>query len=66
MNWVKIEPGCEMPEDCEIVLISDGEDWTQACHSFGKFYPVDSEGYMGISDEIGGVSHWARVELPNN
>ena len=53
-----------MPQPSEIVLISDGDDWTHACYSFGKFHPVDSEGYAGMSDEIGGVTHWARPALP--
>lgn len=64
IGWIEVKPGCEMPQDGEIVLISDGDDWTHACHWFGKFHPVDSEGYAGMSDEIGGVTHWARPALP--
>lgn len=66
MDWVKIEPGCEMPDINEVVLLSDGDDWMSACHSHGKFHPVDSEGYAGMSDEVSGETHWARVKLPNN
>lgn len=66
MDWVRIEPGCEMPEDGEIVLISDIDDWVIAIHSFGKFYPVDEYGYACMSDTLDGAKHWARPELPKN
>lgn len=66
MDWVKIEPGCEMPDDLEGVLISDGEDWKESCYAADRFHPVDSDGYVGMSDSFECVTHWARVELPNN
>ncbi len=64
MDWIEIKTSCEMPKTGEIVLISDGDEWTHACYSQGKFHPVDSEGYAGMSDEVTGATHWARPELP--
>lgn len=65
MKWIEIVSGCEMPKPWECVIICDGEDWTHACHVSGRFYALDSESYSDMTDHIRGVTHWARVELPD-
>lgn len=66
MKWVKIEDGCEMPEHCEIVVVTgtNDESWWPASHILGAFHPVDEDMYACMYDELRGVTHWARVELP--
>ncbi|MFB9112109.1 hypothetical protein QSH39_014630 [Xanthomonas arboricola pv. corylina] len=58
MEWIKIEPGCEMPAEGETVLTFNSyRQWSEGEHSCARFY-VDA----GL--EIEGVTHWMRVELP--
>lgn len=65
MKWVKIEDGCEMPEDMEIVICYGGNgEWQSLAYNGGKWYPVDEDLYACMSDEVIGVTHWAGVELP--
>ena len=65
MKWVRIEDGCEMPEDMEIVIACNGDgEWQSLVYSCGKWHPVEEDLYAGMSDEAVGVTHWARVELP--
>ncbi len=65
IEWIKIERNTESPREGEIVLVSDGFDWSHACYMAGKFYPCDSELYADLSDNIRGVTHWGRVGLPD-
>lgn len=65
MKWVKIEDGCEMPENGEVVLLCDDEgDWCQACRTAGAFMALDEDRYTVFGMIIDGATHWARVELP--
>lgn len=64
MDWVKIEPGCEMPERREVVAVSGGKDgrkwWTDAVYLGGNQFSSSFDEARFES------THWARVELPNN
>ncbi|RZA28894.1 MAG: hypothetical protein EOP02_06085 [Proteobacteria bacterium] len=58
MEWIKIEPGCEMPAEEETVLTLDSKRfWSEAVHRCARFYWDEVH-------EIEGVTHWMRVELP--
>ncbi|OBR78818.1 hypothetical protein A7D35_02620 [Xanthomonas arboricola] len=58
MDWIKIEAGCEMPAEEETVLTLDGKRfWSEAVHSAARFY-------WDEHNEIEGVTHWMRIELP--
>lgn len=60
MKWIKIEEGCEMPIVYESVAASRGDSWFESY--------IDSNGQWqrdGCEDmKITGITHWARVELP--
>ncbi|WP_165422578.1 hypothetical protein [Pseudoxanthomonas winnipegensis] len=56
MDWIKIEPGCEMPAEGERVLVFAGT-WEEAECEGGLLCYIDGE-------EIGGVTHWMRVTPP--
>jgi hypothetical protein len=61
MNWIKIEPGCEMPEDGERVLCVDGDLF------FSGYFWHSTTPRWSFSDDMGDyhdVTHWARLELP--
>jgi hypothetical protein len=58
MNWIKIEPRCELPNDGERLLILNSAGWEEAEWSKGHFsVPVTEE-------EIRDVTHFMRVTLP--
>lgn len=65
MNWVELQDGCEMPEDGEVCIISDGSEWKIACRIGDKFHPVDEDEYVCMSEVISGATHWCRPMLPN-
>lgn len=61
MNWIKIEPGCEMPEIREkVILVWHGSIASGYRSDRGTWDDGD------FHDNMKGVTHWARVELPNN
>lgn len=42
MKWIKIEPGCEMPNECEVVVLKGTHDdldesFVMAAMIFGEF-----------------------------
>lgn len=51
MNWIKIEPGCEMPQECQSVLVTIWEDCSYGhgsdiqLHSDAAVYHED-DGYI--------------------
>lgn len=68
IDWIKIEDGCKLPEVSQEVLVLTESD------IFGHKYKTL---YLGMivelgywiettdSQEIGGVTHWAKVNLPD-
>lgn len=66
MKWVKIEDGCEMPWPWEYIVViahSYGStDWHESIFAEGgEFLSTFDRGCM--TDH---VTHWARVELPED
>lgn len=67
MNWVKIEPGCEMPEQEEYVLIAHRNGFIDSLFDSGVFrYWRNGDEFPDGDGFAQGYTHWARVELPNN
>lgn len=68
MKWVKIEDGCEMPEEDEAVIAikKDGNDrdWYECGFFDGKFVWLATD--FTRSDGVIYATHWARVELPED
>lgn len=65
MDWVKIEPGCEMPRNGEVVLAVikvDSHGQLSRWFQDAVFY---EGGFRSRNGPINPI-HWARVELPNN
>lgn len=62
MKWVKIEDGCEMPEEGEVILVVEEEggdlNWFECEYRNGKFKWTG----LGYAEIL--ATHWARVELP--
>ncbi len=60
MKWVKIEDGCEMPRFYESVAISNGYAWQEGwLENSGEWYSAHNN-----MTPVERVTHWARVELP--
>lgn len=73
MNLVKIEPGCEMPENWNPVIVcytcnSDNQTryFCTATPIDGEFTPDNEQIQFGQGSWQETPTHWARVELPNN
>lgn len=71
MKWVKIEDGCEMPENWKPVLVcctcnsnSQARYFCTATPVDGEFTPHDEQVEFGNGDWQETPTHWARVELP--
>lgn len=65
MKWVKIEDGCEMPEQLETVLIFKECGYFGLCdYRNNDFHPIDENGSVCLSERDDDATHWARVELP--
>lgn len=59
MKWVKVEPGCEMPDAWEsVIAIDEFGDWmaAQINDTKDRWYTPQGDGFV--------ATHWARVELP--
>lgn len=64
MEWIEIDDECYIPEHLEIVLVSNGFEWSMGCYDRGSFHPVDEQGYACMSDLIEGATHWMRPNIP--
>lgn len=57
MDWIRVEPGCELPYEGERVLVAAAQTWEEAEYVDGSFCILDGPAFEG-------VTHWARVTLP--
>ena len=71
MKWIKIEEGCEMPDDWNLVLVccrSNSEEGNRyvctATAIDGGFMPHDEQIQFGKNGWQETPTHWTRVELP--
>lgn len=68
MKWVKIEDGCEMPADGDAGLIvvvdfTSNKETHLAWYEGGQF-ELGGDLDMAVWVQGGKITHWARVELP--
>lgn len=66
MDWVKIEPGCEMPNDGDFCIVIVKTYENGAAQLAWKEWDGQDWHNRGIVDKNENPSHWARVDLPNN
>lgn len=62
MKWIKIEEGCDMPNLNEIVAIAKidiGAPWWDHAKYAGADVFCQGDDFC-----MSGMTHWARVELP--
>lgn len=67
MNWVEFQDGCEMPEEGEVCIISDGAEWKIACRIGDEFHPVDEDesaaDHASAMTSPGVAVHYIRADL---
>lgn len=66
MKWIKVEEGCEMPGEGDVVLaveeVGGDRDWFECEYRNGKFKWTGMDEAFSAGEVC--AIYWARVEMP--